>query len=301
MVTFFVDMEQTGWEELGLLREEVRRLRSMLSLCTPTLAALLKRKGYEIYKTGQADDLLIPADENLTARWYDAMKRYSFRLFLRDVIKQQEGFTIKGITRYATADVTGEYTQFLLETGMAMEMDNGFYRLEKQGIKNFGATLEWFTAQVLVREFQAQAEWGVKLKRKARYRSVRGVGGDYDVLARADGLLLYMEVKSSPPKQIYQNEIKAFLERAASLDPDVSIFYMDTELRMKDKIVPMFEEALPSSGSKKPKKRPARLYKELFSIGSNMFIINAKGSVAMNIERVLGHYFSSHRPPPRIA
>ncbi len=293
-------MEQfSDWEELELLRAEVKRLRTMLSLCTPSLEALLKRRGFEIYKKAPADDLLVPADPDAVDSWYEAMKRYSFRLFLRDVIKRQEGFfTIEGITRYATAGVTGEYTKYLLEAGMLEEEDSHYRLIRKNiqghekpgGIKSFGATLEWFTAQLLRREFQAQAEWGVKLKRKAG--TGHGVGGDYDVVARLDGLLLYMEVKSSPPKQIYPNEIAAFLERARGLAPDISVFFMDTELRMKDKIVPMFEEALPSPGP-----RPERLHKELFSIGAGMYIINAKGSAAMNMERILAHYFSSHRPP----
>lgn len=290
-------MEQAGLEELELLREEVKRLRTMLSLCTPSLEALLKRRGFEIYRKAPGGDLLLPADGKFLEGWYEAMKHYSFRLFLRDVIKHQEGFTPESVTRYATAGVTGEYIRYLSETGILEEVD-GHYRLKrvpplkkKPGIKSFGTTLEWFTAQVLLHEFQAQAEWGVKLKKKSRLG--RGIGGDYDVIAKVDGMLLYMEVKSSPPKQIYLNEIKAFLERAEGLAPDISIFFMDTELRMKDKIVPMFEEALPPSGP-----RPSRLYKEIFSIGDGMFIINAKGSVAMNMERVLGNYFSSHRPSP---
>ncbi len=291
-------MEQAGIKELELLREEVKRLRIMLSHSTPTLEALLKRRGFLIYKKAPSDDLLMPAEEKRLEGWYEAMKRYSFRLFLRDVIKHQAGFTVEGITRYSTAGVTGGYTRYLAEAGV-LEEEDGRYRLKrKKGIrpgslrevKSFGTTLEWFTAQVLLHEFQAQAEWGVKLKKKSG--SGQGVGGDYDVLARVDGMLLYMEVKSSPPKQIYPSEIRAFLERARGLAPDISVFFMDTELRMKDKIVPMFEEALPPSGP-----RPARLYKELFRIGDDMFIINAKGSVAMNLERVLGHHFGSHRPP----
>ena len=70
------------------------------------------------------------------------------------------------------------------------------------------------------------------------------MGGDYDLIAKVDGSILYMEIKSSPPKQIYQNEISAFFDRVADLSPEISIFFVDTELRMKDKIVLMFEEEL---------------------------------------------------------
>ena len=91
--------------------------------------------------------------------------------------------------------------------------------------------------EIFRREFAAEAAWGVKFKRPR-------VGGDYDVIAKIDGSILYMEVKSSPPKQIYNSEIAAFLDRTSDLSPEISVFFMDTELRMKDKIVPMFEEEL---------------------------------------------------------
>ena len=71
--------------------------------------------------------------------------------------------------------------------------------------------------------------WGVKMKH-------RPVGGDYDLLSRIEGAIVYMEIKSSPPRQIYQNEISSFFERASDLMPEVAIFFMHTELRMKDKI-----------------------------------------------------------------
>ncbi|MDA8085500.1 MAG: hypothetical protein M0Z75_02260 [Nitrospiraceae bacterium] len=291
MVIFFRDMEQQEErEELEMLRQDVKRLRRRLALCTPSLAALLRRKGLDIFREGPAGDLLIP-EEGSVDEWYEHMKRYSFRLYLRDVIKQQERFTVGSLTRYATADVTAGYTQYLLEAGVIEEAD-GAYRLKGRRIRSFGETLEWFAAQILSREFQAEAIWGVKLKRRRRSGRPR-TGGDYDVVAKIDGGILYMEVKSSPPKQIYPNEITAFLERTGELAPEIAVFFMDTELRMKDKIVPMFEEALPGFFPAAGAPAPVRLHRELFRIGDKMFIINAKGSVAMNIERVLCHYFSA--------
>ena len=69
------------------------------------------------------------------------------------------------------------------------------------------------------------------------------------------------------------------------LSPDITIFFVDTELRKKDKIVPMFEAEL-----KKRYKRSIRLnriVKELFHINRKIFIINAKDSIAANIKTVL--------------
>jgi len=273
-------------DELEELRAEVKRLRELLKELTPPLEELLLRRGFKVHRKDPVDDLLIPSAEYVDA-YYDLMKKYSFRLFLRDVIKNQSVFTVKSVARYATADVTEDYIQYLLSVGLISTYKEGFRLKRDKPVKSFGETLEWFLAETLKREFSSEALWGVRFKG-------RKTGGDYDLIAKVDGAkVLYMEVKSSPPKQIYQGEIRAFMERVEDLVPDLSIFFMDTELRMKDKIVPMFEEELARKGPgplTKALPMPERLYKELFNIGERIFIINAKGSVAANVERVLAFY-----------
>jgi len=124
--------------------------------------------------------------------------------------------------------------------------------------------------------------WGVKFRRPK-------VGGDYDVIAKFEGSLFYVEVKSSPPKQIYDSEIAAFLDRVADLAPAIAVFLMDTELRMKDKLVPMFEEEL---ARRFPDPPPVlRVERELFQISDRIFIVNAKESILGNLERVFGEYY----------
>jgi len=276
-------------EEIQSLRSEIKRLRKALSELTPSLEALLKRRGFRIYKKEPSDDLVLPA-KRFIDDFYEAMKRYSFRLFLRDVIKHQKSFTREQVTKYATSDVTDSYIDFLLALRLIKPSGSGF-RLAKSRIKSFGETLEWFLCEIFKREFSVEAVWGVKFKRP-------GVGGDYDILAKVDGSILYMEVKSSPPKQIYNREIAAFFDRVSDLSPEISVFFMDTELRMKDKIVPMFEEELKNRffargfvGETQFPPRLERIEKELFQIWNKTFIINAKDSIAGNIEKVLSRYF----------
>jgi hypothetical protein len=191
-------------EESEALRQEIRRLRKTLAELTPDIEALLMRRGFRVYKKEPGEDLLIPGDRFID-RYYEMLKRYSFRLFLRDVIKHQEKFTEKEVTRYATAEVTKDYIEYLLEIGLLEGAGGRAFRLSERPIKSFGETLEWFIAQIFIREFSTEAIWGVKFKRPS-------VGGDYDLIAKINGSLLYMEVKSSPPKQIYANEITAFLD-----------------------------------------------------------------------------------------
>lgn len=267
-------------DETESLRNEIQRLRKSLSELTPPLEVLLRRRGFRIYKKEPSEDLLLP-EEKFIGGFYEMMKKYSFRLFLRDVIKHQKFFRLENVARYATADVTHDYLEYIKDIGLIEKKSDGF-RLAIGPIKSFGETLEWFVTELFRTEFATEAIRGIRFKRP-------GVGGDYDLIAKADGSILYMEIKSSPPKQIYRNEISAFFDRVSDLHPEISVFFMDTELRMKDKIVPMFEEELGKRYDDHPK--AVRMEKELFQIWNKMFIINAKDSITANIEKVLVQFF----------
>ncbi len=267
-------------DEYQSLRDEIKRLRESLSELTPPLEILLKRRGFKIYKKEPSDDLLLPGSEYI-ASYYEMMKKYSFRLFLREVIKHQTFFRLENVARYATSEVTAAYVEYAKSIGIIEDVPGGF-RLVPRPIKSFGETLEWFTAEIFQQDLATEALWGVRFKRP-------GVGGDYDLIAKVDGSILYMEIKSSPPKQIYQKEISAFFDRVADLRPEISIFFVDTELRMKDKIVLMFDEELKNRHTYPPE--IMRMEKELFQIWDKIFIINAKAGISANIEKVLCRYF----------
>lgn len=271
--------EDGTFDELSYLRNEVKRLRKSLNILTPELSTILRRRGFQVYKKEPSEDLLLPSGEFIDD-YYRMLHKYSFRLFLRDVIKHQDFFRLEHVTRYATSNVTEEYLEYIERIGLARPQGDG-YRLVTH-VRSFGETLEWYMAEVFKREFGAEAVWGVKFKRAK-------IGGDYDVIAKFDGSIFYVEVKSSPPKQIYDSEISAFLDRVSDFSPEISVFLMDTELRMKDKIVPMFENELRKRHAEAPEVR--RMEKELFQIGDRIFIINAKDSIVRNIETVLHRYF----------
>ena len=266
--------------ELAFLREEVKRLRKALNRQTLGLDMLLRHRGFIIYKREPADDLFIPQKKS-QQKFYEMLHKYSFRLFLRDVIKHQKLFTLEQVTRYATPSITKGYLDYLVSLKLVKKTENG-YVLAKGPIRSFGETLEWYVAEVFKREFGSAAVWGVKFKRPR-------VGGDYDVIAKIDGALAYVEVKSSPPKQIYDSEITAFFDRVADLAPAIAVFLMDTELRMKDKLVPMFEAELARRFAYPP--LIARLERELFHIQDRIFLVNAKESIIGNIEQVVSWYY----------
>jgi hypothetical protein len=266
-------------EELEYLRNEVSRLRQEVARLTPSLAMLLKTRGYKILQRKARELPLLPEEKN-REQYYELLKSYSFRLFLRDVIKYHDGFSIGDVTHYATPEVTKSYTETLLKMRMAVPVD-GLYRLKQRSVKSFGPTLEWFVAELLKREYRTDAVWGTSFKRPK-------IGGDYDVLAKLAWRIIYVEVKSSPPKQVYQGEISAFFNRVEDLAPEIAVFFMDTELRMKDKIVPMFEEELSARGIGQ---KVIRIHKELFHMENRIFIMNSKESIEGNFAKIIRWYF----------
>ncbi len=267
-------------EELEFLRKEVKRLRESLHLLTPGIDVILRRRGFRIFRKEPSEDLLIPG-VNFIDGYYAMLHKYSFRLFLRDIIRHQGFFTAEDVTKYTSLAVSNKYLDYLLDIGL-IEMHSDGFSLARRPVKSFGETLEWYVAEIFRREFCTEAVWGVKFKRP-------GVGGDYDVIAKINGSLLYTEVKSSPPKQIFDTEVSAFLDRTHDLSPEISVFFMDTELRMKDKIVTMFEAELRKRHEHPP--QVVRMEKELFEISGRIFIINAKDSIVSNLEKVLNRHF----------
>ncbi len=275
--------------EITRLRKEIKRLRRLLARETAGLDALLRRRGFRIYKREPAEDLLIPSVKYVPA-YYRMLHKYSFRLFLRDVIKHQKRFDLADVARYAAPATTKNYIEHLLSMKLVGKKAAG-YALAKGPVTSFGPTLEWYVAEVFRREFSSEAVWGVKFRRPK-------VGGDYDVIAKLGAELAYVEVKSSPPKQIYDSEVAAFLDRVGDLAPSIAIFFMDTELRMKDKLVPMFEAELKRRYVNPPE--VLRMERELFQIGDRVFIINAKESAIQNIEKVMSWFYQKTAGPDAI-
>ena len=119
------------------------------------------------------------------------MRHYSFRLFLRDAISKKESFREEGLARYCSLDIARRYIAALCELKLAEKIGEGAFRLLPRSLYSFGPTLEWFVAQVLHREFFSPAIYGVRFRGTQR-------GGDYDVIARWEGQVVYVEIKSSP-------------------------------------------------------------------------------------------------------
>lgn len=274
-------------KRIQTLTREIESLRRTSADDLSSVERLLQTRGIRIFRKNPRDRLFFPPDLSGQdqIRFYEMMKRYSFRLVIRDMIKNQDGFRIMDLTRYCSLKVVRKYCEALCEMGVISRLDKFSYQILNKPLYSFGPTLEWFISEMFKREFASPALYGVSLKRT---RS----GGDYDVIASWNQKLVYVEVKSSPPKGIEQAEISTFFSRIEDLIPDVAILFNDTQLRMKDKLVVMFEEELERKYGEVSKKLylVERLIDELFHVQHRLFIINSKRDVLENFGFCLRDY-----------
>jgi hypothetical protein len=303
-----MDLKELQKELSGLkegmreLREEIARIEEEIFDSARNLQRAIKARGMKVYCQDPRDDLIFSPVASAQERMalYQLLRHYSFRLFLRDVISKKDAFRAADLIRYCSLESAEQYIASLCDLSLAEATGEGTFRLLKQSVRSFGPTLEWFVAQMFQGEFAAPAIYGV------RFKETRS-GGDYDVIAFWDGWLVYVEIKSSPPRGIERGEIGSFLARTTDLLPDVAILFNDTQLRMKDKIVLMFEEELHQRyGTHGDARFPVqRLVDELFHINHRIYIINSKRDVVGNFKHCLRDFLLYQRAdlfpilPPR--
>ncbi|MGZ3569279.1 MAG: hypothetical protein ACXU9W_10870 [Thermodesulfobacteriota bacterium] len=269
------------------LTKEIDSIKAASTEDPSPVEKMLKMRGIKVFRKNPTDRLFFPPDLPLSykTRFYEMMKKYSFRLVLRDMIKFQNGFRIQDLTRYCSSRVVQGYCDLLCEMGAIMKNGRGRYRTRVSPLYSFGPTLEWFIAGVFQREFASPAIYGVSVKNTPS-------GGDYDVMASWNQRLVYVEVKSSPPKGVERNEISTFFSRTEDILPEVAFLFNDTQLRMKDKLVVMFEEELERRYGRESKTLypVERLIEELFHVQNRIFIVNSKKDVVGNFQYCLKHY-----------
>jgi hypothetical protein len=240
--------------------------------------AMLVRRGLRPQTT--SPDVPFPADipDEIADRLSERLRHYAFRLFLRGAIQHPDGFSPEQATRYLRRAQAKECADFLTGLGLAERVSRGCYRLIRPA-RSFGGTLEWYVARELRRRYEFDVATGVKCH-------VRGVGGDLDVVAAGEGRLLYLELKSSPPKNLAVSEVSAFFERVRMLRPDLALFVVDTALRLTDKVLPMLLAELERRAGRR-KTAPQRISRQLWSLTPRLFAVNGHPDLVSNIGRAV--------------
>jgi hypothetical protein len=248
--------------------------------------AMLRRRGLDPRPSDP--DLPFPPDldEGLADRIARRLGHYAFRLFLRGAILAHGPFRPATATRYVSAAQARAMADELVALTLAEPDGRGLYRL-RTSPNTFGGTLEWWVGRELGRRLGFDVATGVR-------SGARGVGGDLDVVAAAEGKLVYVELKSSPPKHIAQEEVSAFFRRVRALRPDVAIFAVDTALRLSDKVVPMLGGGLRREGLLPA---PIRLSRENWALTPHVYAVNARQDLIDNIERAIAEGLLELSPP----
>lgn len=245
-----------------------------------TVRAALRRRG--LIWDGQRDPspLLVPKGRTREPH-FELLGHYAYRLFLRDLLKHRTDLRLTHLTHYAGPDVVAAYLRFAVRAGLVRSVRRGRYRLSMTGVMSFGQTLEWYVAELLKREFGCAATFGIRISGAQH-------GGDYDILACTEGELLYGEVKSAPPRQIVEPEVRAFLSRIDTLRPDMAFFLADTQLRMRDKLVPLFASEITR---RRLSWRSTRLEREIWHVGPEVYLLNAAPDLTRNLRTCLAAHF----------
>lgn len=274
-------------DELTMRLEGVEARQAAQGLAE--LTGMLRRRGLDIFRFNPRSRLLLPPSraEEAQNRFYELFKKYSFRLFLREVLNQRGPFRVADVVRYASPETGRKYIGALAELGLAEPLAGQKYRLPEPPPRSLGPTLEWFMAELLRREFSCPALYGLRCK-GTRF------GGDFDVVSALESRFIYMEVKSSPPKNIEGDEVREFFGRLEDLRPHLAFFFVDTELRLKDKIVPLFEAERNAAGRPDPDDAGGaeKIGDEIFFLKPALYLFGSKRSIPANLEVCFRHFFA---------
>jgi hypothetical protein len=238
----------------------------------------------------------LPFDPGLPQERLDAvaerLDHYAFRLFLRGAVLASAPFRPVEASRYLDADGARRLAEECVALGLAERRPGGRYRLLVRA-RSFGGTLEWWLARRLEARLGLQTVTGVRT-------GAAGVGGDLDVVAAAEGKLVYLELKSGPPKHLTPAEVGAFLARVRAVRPDLTLFVMDTALRLADKVLPMFADALgrgSATAGPGPAAPPRRLFRETWALTPHLYLVSAKEDLVENSCRAIAEGLRALAPP----
>lgn len=273
--------------EIQAAAARLPKIQHVISPCGEALA-MLARRGLRPETTRPDVPFREDIAEEIAERLSERLRHYAFRLFLRGAIQLAGGFAPERATRYLTRMQSKECAEFLEDLGLAERVSGNRYRLV-QPARSFGGTLEWYVARELRRRYGFDVATGVKCH-------VSGVGGDLDVVAAAEGKLFYLELKSSPPRNLAVGEVSAFFERVYMLRPDITLFVMDTALRLTDKVIPMLLAELERRDFG-TRGMPARVARQIWALTPRLYAVNGHPDLVSNIGRAVSEGLSALHPP----
>lgn len=252
----------------------------------------LKRRGYIYAGEGDTKNVILPSTQSAMDRFYGYMASRTFRNVLKKMARKKS--SIKQADFGADCEPTRlqEYFDFLEGSDILnKELPSSF--IITLDVGDFGYTLEWYVAELFKRELGCTAAWGVCI-------NGINVGGDFDVLARVEAELAYVETKTAAPDNISNSEIRHFLQRDQELDPDISIFLIDTRddlsglvARFEDIITPaVVEDAVIRDPNYHHEIHQPPDFGGIYHTLRRIFIVNSEPSILTSLRHCLNYYFA---------
>jgi hypothetical protein len=271
---------------LQALAARVEALERQMALAGQSVEGALRRRGWRPKAHSSLEHVLLPEPPEPARldRYYQDLRHYHFRRLLQEAVEQ--GLlpppAVRSLEARWGARAVARTLNRLVDYGLLVRDQAGFAATSEK-IRSFGGTLEWFVAQVLMREHLAPAAWDV------RVREIRQ-GGDFDVLAVLDGRLGYFECKGSPPYNVSADALAQFLDRCRRLRPDLAVLVLDTTLKIDRNIIANLQVLLGAAAGLP--RRLVRASEGMYEAddGMKLFVITGRRSLAANLARCLRRF-----------
>jgi len=244
----------------------------------------LWRRGYLVMESSPIERVIFPKEDIFFEDYYQKLFHYRFRRLLSDIlqIKSEEKIDLNLLlTRWKWEEIE-EFWNFLLKCDI-ISCKDGIYFFNYPFVDNFGETLEWFIAELLKREFLIPVMWGIKLK------EVKG-GGDFDILGLLEGKFMYIECKTSPPNNVRLRDLWEFLRRREVLKPKVTIFFIDTTLKVERNIIDNISSLFSRRFSFKEELKVEKLKEGIYSLNNSLYIMQSKGDLVRNFQIIFRNF-----------
>lgn len=249
------------------------------------ILSLLKERGLKPVESDEMK-LILPKDERFLDEYFELLGSYYFRRVLSDMIKKKEfdeNFVDKLKEKWGEKAVK-KYLPYIMKYEIIIKKYDR-YISNYYDIDNFGDTLEWYIVKILLNEFSIPSISNVKIKGLS-------TGGDFDIFFLLLGKLSYLEIKSSPPNNISIEEIENFIKRVDTINPSVSILFIDTTLNIKRNIIDNMKFLL---------KRVNREFSEqvirngFYKVSKGIYVFNSKRSFKISFNYVLDDLIKEER------
>lgn len=250
------------------------------------LKRTLRIRGYFITESCSLNRVILPKrkDDEIYEKYYQLLFYYRFRRLLSDLIQVKNSGIINLellLTKWKWEEIS-EYFEFLISSGILEKIEDKFY-FTFYNLDSFGETLEWFVAQILNKEFSIPTLWGVKLL------DISG-GGDFDVLGLIESYLLYIECKTSPPNNVRLRDLWEFLRRREVLGSQLTIFLIDTTLKVEKNIIDNIKLLLDRRFSPNRKNEVIREKEGIYFFSPNLFVLQSKGDFIVNFQYIFRRF-----------